>query len=179
MRDIVDDHFKHLRDLARSIDQRLGEDTADDRRIRSELSGMFAVTVVATYESIVKETLIEYAGRYHAKYRSHVEGDFAKMNTKISLDDLRSYSRQFGLDPWTGDGAPKNATTFHRMLAERRKVVERRFRRDLGQSYSNLFRWRNDYAHERSATTTFGDVYDSHRVAQYVIRTFVDAFAEA
>lgn len=178
MNEVVESNFRHIRELARSIDARLDHDNATDRRIRNELAGMFAVTIVATYESIVRETLVEYAGRFHPKYQAHVEGDFAKMNAKISLDNLKSYSNQFGLSPWREAGAPKNGsgTTFHKLLKEKREIVERRFRKDLAQSYSNLFRWRNDYAHERSATTTFSEVYEAHRVGQYVVRTFVKAF---
>lgn len=178
MHDFVEGHFKHIRQLARSIESRLNEDTAVDRQIRGELAGMFAVSIMATYESIVKETLIEYAGRIHPKYQSHVEGDFSKMNARISLDNLKGYSNQFGLAPWRESEAPRNATTFHRLLEGRRVVVERRFRTNLSSSYSNLARWRNDYAHERTATITFGEVYDAHRVAQYVIRAFVKAFEQ-
>ena len=43
-------------------------------------------------------------------------------------------------------------------------------------SYKNLFDWRNAYAHDRATNATFNDVYESHRVAQYVIRTFIKAF---
>ncbi|WP_425439442.1 HEPN domain-containing protein [Planktotalea frisia] len=56
--------------------------------------------------------------------------------------------------------------------------VERRFRTNLSTNYNNLFQWRNDYAHERTAVTTFGEVYQTHRVAQYVVRTFVEAFEQ-
>jgi hypothetical protein len=178
MHEFVDANFKHIRDLARSIDSRLNENTPIDRQIRSELSGMFAVTIVATYESIVRETLIDYAGRFHPKYQSHVMGDFSKMNARISLDNLKDYSKQFGLSPWRDADAPKQATIFHQLLRDQRAVVERRFRKDLSTSYSSLFRWRNDYAHERSASTTFGEVYEAHRVGQYVIRTFVKAFSQ-
>ncbi|SDE96892.1 hypothetical protein SAMN04489759_10139 [Sulfitobacter delicatus] len=139
---------------------------------------MFSVTIVATYESIIKETLIEYAGRFHSKYQSHVEGDFSKMNARISLDNLKAYSIQFGLAPWRDADAPRNATTFHKVLHLDRPIIERRFRKDLAASYGNLFRWRNDYAHERTASTTFGEVYESHRVGQYVIRAFVKAFEQ-
>ena len=178
MDEVVATHFKHIRDLARSIDGRLNQDNAVDRQIRSELAGMFAVSIVATYESIIKETLIEYAGRIHPKYQNHVEGDFGKMNARISLEQLKKYSNQFGLLPWRVDNAPKNATTFHRVLSEYKAVVEPRFRKDLTSSYKNLTQWRNDYAHERTATTTFGEVYDAHRVGQYVIRAFVKAFEQ-
>ena len=74
--------------------------------------------------------------------------------------------------PWS----EKNSTTFHRVLSEKRLVVERRFRADLIGSYENIFTWRNAYAHERTTTATFSDVYEAHRVAQYVVRSFVKAF---
>jgi len=177
MIELVNSNFKHIRELANDIDNRLSQSNAADRKIRSELAGMFAVTIVATYESIVKETLIDYAGKFHQKYQAHVENDFSKLNARISLADLKNYSKKFGLPAWAEPGAPKkNKTVFHKMLNEKRKVVERRFRKDLVKSYSNLFMWRNDYAHERSANTTFDEVYESHRVAQYVIRTFVKSF---
>ncbi|WP_106358384.1 HEPN domain-containing protein [Yoonia maritima] len=139
---------------------------------------MFAVTIVATYEGIVKSTLMEYASKVHPKYLKYVEGDFHKSNARISGDDLKAYSVRFGLSRWEHAEAPKNATTYHRIIAERRPVVERRFRKDMMGSYTNLFQWRNAYAHERSTSATLLDVYESHRVAQYVVGSFVKAFEE-
>lgn len=177
MNESVEESFRHIRELAKSIDHRLDHANATDRRIRNELAGMFSVTIVATYEGIVRESLIEYAGQFHPKYQAHVEGDFAKMNARISVENLKNYSFQFGLPECRDPARPqKRQTRFHKILDERRLVVERRFRKDLLGSYQNLFRWRNDYAHERTATTTFGEVYEAHRVAQYVIRSFVAAF---
>lgn len=179
MNELLEANFRHLRDLARSIESRLSHDSAEDRRIMNELAGMFSVTVVATYEGIVRETLIDYAGRFHQKYQSHVESDFSKMNARISLDNLKGYSKKFGLQEWVDPSSPqKEFTVFHKLYQEQRMIVERRFRKDMQQSYTNLFRWRHDYAHERSTSATFRDVYESHRVAQYVIRSFVKAFAQ-
>lgn len=176
MNDIVDENFRHIRTLARDIDARLNGSSTAEQRLLNELAGMFAVTVAATYEGIIKETLVAYAGTFHPKYRDHIEKDFEKLNAKISINDLRGYSRRFGLTEWTGRGVKKNSTTFHRILDEKKEVVERRFRVDLIASYENLFTWRNSYAHERATSATFRDVYESHRVAQYVVRSFVKAF---
>jgi hypothetical protein len=172
----VTEHFYHIRILSQQINLRLSGETTDERRLSNELAGMFAVTVVATYESIVKDTLISYAGTFHSKYKDHVINDYDRLNARISIDDLRTYSRRFGLSEWSGSGVKKNSTTFHKVLFEKRAVVERRFRKDLVISYNNLFTWRNAYAHERATPATFKDVYESHRVAQYVIRSFVKAF---
>lgn len=178
MNDYVDENFLHIRNLAKDIEGAFGGESSSEQRLRNEIAGMFAVTVLATYEGIIKQTLITYAAKFHYKYRSHVEADFGKMNAKISVDDLRGYSRHFGLEKWVGSGAPKSGkgTTFDRLLSEKRIVVERRFRTDMMTNYRNLFNWRNDYAHERSTPVTFKDVYDAHRVSQYIIRTFVTAF---
>lgn len=176
MNDIIQENFLHLRGLALDIDSHIISDTAVDPRLANELAGMFAVTVAATYEGIVKETLVNYASRFHSKYQEHVEKDFDRLNAKISLDDLRNYSRRFGLNSWTGTEAKKNSTTFHRILKERGKIVERRYRADLILSYESLLQWRNAYAHQRSTSATFRDVYRAHQVGQHVIRSFVTAF---
>lgn len=176
MNEIVEDNFQHIRNLARDIEHTFENSTNADAMFRNEIAGMFAVTIAATYEGIVKETLISYAGKFHKKYKDHVENDLEQMNARVSIDNLEKYARHFGLRPWTSPDAKKNATTFNRILFEKRKVVERRFRKDPIVSYKNIFKWRHSYAHERQTSATFSDVYESHRVAQYVIRSFVSAF---
>lgn len=176
MRDLQVENFQHIRNLAMDIEDRLNGTSSAEQRLRNEIAGMFAVTIAASYEGIVKETLIEYAGRCHPKYRDHVARDFERLNARISLANLKEYSRRFGLSEWIGHGVKKNSTTFHRLLEQRRSVVERRFRTDLFASYENIFEWRNAYAHERTTSATFADVYNAHRVAKYVISSFVAAF---
>ncbi|MGF0539265.1 HEPN domain-containing protein [Agrobacterium sp. ES01] len=176
MSEILDENFRHIRDLARDIEEKLNGTSSTEQRLRNEIAGMFAVTIAASYEGIVKETLVSYAGNFHPKYRSHIEKDFDRLNGRISLDDLKAYSRRFGLTEWVGHKVKKNSTTFHKILEQRKTIVERRFRTDLITSYENIFTWRHAYAHERATVATFSDVYKAHRVAQYVIRSFVKAF---
>jgi len=176
MSELIEANFHHLRNLASDFEGRLSGTSAVEQRLRNELAGMFAVTVAATYEGIIKDTLISYASAIHPKYGNHIEQDFEKLNARVSLHHLKAYSLQFGLPELPPPGKTKKWTTFHKLLDERKKVVERRFRKDLFVSYTNLFAWRNAYAHERTTTATFTDVYESHRVAQYVVRAFVKSF---
>ena len=178
MSEVLQDNLLHIRSLARDIDRKLSGTSSSEQLLRNEIAGMFAVTIAASYEGIVKDTLVEYAARFHPKYRDHIEKDFDRLNAKIAVPDLISYSRRFGLTEWTGKGAKKNSTTFHKILQDRKAVVEKRFRIDLITSYENIFAWRNAYAHERSTSATFRDVYNAHRVAQFVIRAFVSAFEQ-
>jgi len=176
MSEILAESFQHIRSLARDIDRKLDGVSAADQRLSNEIAGMFAVTIAASYEGIVKETLIQYSGQFHTKYKEYIEKDFEKSNARISISDLKNYSRKFGLREWTGIRVKKNSTTFHKALSEKRVIVERRFRTDMITNYENIFSWRNAYAHERATVATFSDVYKAHRVAQYVIRSFVSAF---
>lgn len=131
MNEIVEENFLHIRNLAKDLQSLASGESTAEQRLRNEFAGMFAVTIAATYEGIVKETLISYAAKFHQKYQDHMEKDFDRLNTKISIDDLRAYSRRFGLNEWVGHGVKKNSTTFHKILSETKVVVERRFRTDL------------------------------------------------
>jgi RiboL-PSP-HEPN len=176
MNENLEENFRHIRSLAKNIKTLLGRDSADEQKLANEVAGMFAVTIAATYEGIIKNTLISYAATIHPKYENHVEKQFKRLNSKISIKDLQEYSLLFGLPEWAGVGIKKNSTIFQKALHEKKVIVERRFRKDLIISYESLFTWRNGYAHERNTSATFKDVYDAHRVAQYVIRSFVKAF---
>jgi hypothetical protein len=115
MSEILDRNFRHIRNLARDIEAKLNGTSSAEQRLRNEIAGMFAVTIAASYEGIVKETLVNYAGNFHPKYRSYIEKDFEKLNARISIDDLKSYSRRFGLTEWVGHKVKKNSTTFHKV----------------------------------------------------------------
>lgn len=177
MIDKILESFSHLKGLAGDIEAQISGSMVGDRKLKGEIAGMFAVTVSATYEGIIRQTLIDYAAGVHPKYKTHVEKDFENFNAKITIDDLKSYSRKFGLSEWKGHQVKKNSTTFHKVLEDIRPKVERRFRSDLLSSYRNIHTWRNAYAHEGSIIATFNDVYDSHRVGKYVVLAFAKAFS--
>ncbi|MEL6686357.1 MAG: HEPN domain-containing protein, partial [Pseudomonadota bacterium] len=174
--EFLSNNLQHIRGLSRDINSKLEGTSSADQRLRNEVAGMFAVTIAASYEGIVKDTLISYAGQFHPKYKDYVEANFKRLNARISIGDLGKYSRLFGLEEWTGHGVKKNSTTFHKFLQIYANKVERRFRTDLVANYENIFKWRHAYAHERSAIATFNEVYEAHRVAQYVILSFVKSF---
>jgi hypothetical protein len=178
MNEMVEENFRHIRILSKDIRNLLSVESTNEQRLGNEFAGMFSVTIAATYEGIVKETMISYAAKFHDKYKDHIKKEYDRINSKISIHDLKSYSVRFGLTEYTGIGVKKNQTIFHKKLDEIKIIVERRFRKDLITSYENLFIWRHSYAHERSCTATLRDVYEAHRVAQYVIRSFVKAFED-
>ncbi|WP_375553998.1 HEPN domain-containing protein [Roseovarius mucosus] len=176
MSDKIRESFNHLRGLANDIEKQLSGSQVQDQKLRNEIAGMFAVTISATYEGIIKQTLIDYAAGVHPKYKAHVEKEFENFNARISIDHLKSYSQKFSLPEWTAPKAKKPTTIFHKALEDVRVTVERRFRADLLLSYKNIQTWRNAYAHDGSTMATFKDVYNSHRVGKYVVVAFSRAF---
>ncbi len=176
MSDVLNEGFHHIRNLKRDFDRRFDTASTSDEALLNEIAGMFAVTIVATYEGVVKNTLISYADRCHSDYGNFIAMDFEKSNARVKIEHLKGYAKKFGIRAWHPPKASKVSTIFDEQLRNTRTVVERRFRRDMSQSYQNLFDWRNDYAHERKSTATLEDVYRSHQVGQYVVRTFVKTF---
>ena len=90
MSELVDANFHHLRNLANDIEYRLSGTSTEEQRLRNELAGMFAVTIAATYEGIIKDSLITYATAIHPTYGQHIEKDFEKSNA--SLVNIRIFT---------------------------------------------------------------------------------------
>ncbi|MCY4259984.1 MAG: HEPN domain-containing protein [Rhodobacteraceae bacterium] len=172
-------NFQHIRSLAQEMENIVSTAGSTTGTLQNELAGMFAVTIVATYESIVRDTLIAFAGCHHPKFEKYIENEFSRMNSRIAIDDLYRYSRSFGLAGWTDPGTGRRSTIFHRLLNEQQSRIENRLRKDMKKCCKNLFDWRNDYAHNRTSKPTLGDICGSRRAAKYVIKAFSDAFEES
>jgi hypothetical protein len=175
MNDLINENLVHLRELKRDFASRIDGSSNGDERLLNELAGMFAVTVVASYEGIVKETLISHAGRVHVKYEHFIQNEFGQMNSRITINDLKRYSNKFGLDR-ASDTGKAGQTIFHEAIRKRTPVIEKRYRTAFEKSYEKLFSWRNQYAHQRAAVATLDEVYNSHRVAKHVIIEFARSF---
>lgn len=65
---------------------------------RAELGGMITVSIASSYENIVKAVLIDYSSRHNAKFGWFVERNYAKLNSRIGIGDLRRYSHNAGDD---------------------------------------------------------------------------------
>ena len=158
MSEISKESFAHLRKLYNDINAQVPDGNLINQRLRNEIAGMFSVTIFATYEGVVKETLISYASKFHLKYQNHVERDYARMNSKITIGDLYSLSKTFGLPESTEKSTKKDSTLFHQELNKNKIFIEQRFRTQLIKNYENIFQWRNAYAHQRDSLVTLRNV---------------------
>ncbi|MBN8900151.1 MAG: hypothetical protein J0H57_03885, partial [Rhodospirillales bacterium] len=74
-------------------------------QFRADLAGLLVVSIVATYESCVKETLTGFAGRHHAQFGTFAQNHFGRLNSRISLSDLYGYARTFDSARHAASGA--------------------------------------------------------------------------
>jgi hypothetical protein len=66
----------------------------DDPRtvqFRADLAGLLVVSMAASYEACVKETLMNFAANHHAKFGNFAQNHFARLNSRIALADLYGY----------------------------------------------------------------------------------------
>jgi hypothetical protein len=65
---------------------------------RADLAGLLAVTIAASYENCVKETIVARAGRHNSAFADFCGKNYEKLNSKISLSDLYRYADLFDTD---------------------------------------------------------------------------------
>jgi hypothetical protein len=134
---------------------------------RADLAGLLVVTIVASYESCIKDTLISYASKQNQRFSEYVERRYSKLNSKIAINDLCRYCKDF--DP--------NA---HNSFNDRRRATKEKINSALGQdiekAYQQLLDWRHDFAHKARRNTTIEEAFSFHRYSKHVVYTFYDAF---
>lgn len=135
---------------------------------RADLAGLLTVMVCASYENCVKGIIQEYSGRGSPLFRIYTENRYEKINSKIDIPDLRNYSKTF--HPEIGKDFDSNLKEVNCFFLKRTKV-------SIQSRYSQILKWRHDFAHTGNRVTTVEEVVDHHRYAQRVLTTFADSFA--
>ena len=134
---------------------------------RSDLAGLLTVMVCATYENCVKGIIQDYAGRGSPFFRLYTENQYAKIDSRIDVNDLKKYAKTF--HPDIGKIFDGNLKEINAYFLKRTKV-------SIKSRYSQILEWRHDFAHTGSRVTTVEEVIEHHRYAQRVLTTFADSF---
>jgi hypothetical protein len=152
--------------LARSIGDHV-PNNIHTVELRADLAGLLVVSIVASYESCIKEILYNYSSSHNEKFAFFIENHFKKLNSKINIDDLKKYAKMFD---------PAIYTKFDRELKRNKALVQRLSGRDIVGSYSTILSWRHSFAHSAERQTTIEEALKTHRLAKIVIQTFNKAF---
>lgn len=163
----LDTHFNRLEQLVDEMNQFVPAVTGSFVQFRADLAGLLVVSIAATYETCVKETLVTYANGHHAAFGNFAVNNFKKLNSRITIDDLRKYTLTFD------DSINKKFTNLH---DTRKKKINDRIGRNIESCYKQILSWRNDFAHAGIRNTTIEEAIATHRVAKRVLYTFDQAF---
>lgn len=165
--DVIEE-LKRIDRLAAEIDKYAPAAAAKSFDFRADLAGLLTVMVCASYENCVKAIIQDYAGRGSPLFRLYTENQYNKINSKIDINDLKKYTKNFH---------PDIAAHFETSLRTKNDYFLKRTKVSIKSRYSQILRWRHDFAHTGIRVTTVEEVIDHHRYAQRVIITFADSFS--
>lgn len=130
---------------------------------RADLAGMLCVSCVAQYENCVKVIMVQHARAHHPTFGDFVERHYTKLNSKITRDDLEGYADVFD---------SKCSSNFKIIVDIAEKRISMRTRDSVKNSYANMLRWRHNFAHAGTRSSTLEEVRKSHLLAKRVIHCF-------
>lgn len=162
----LDPIFVRVEQLAKEIESFVPLNN-QNIQFRADLAGLLVVAIAASYESCVKETLVNYATRHHTQFGVFAHNHYARLSSRVRLSDLYKYAR-------TCDDAVHHK--FGVLLAQRKAKTSARIGKDFAKSYEQILSWRHDFAHEGLRNTTVEEALLTHTLAKRVLYTFDAAF---
>lgn len=136
-------------------------------QFRADLAGLLVVAIAASYESCVKETLVNYAGKRHPQFGIYAQNQYSKLSSRVRISDLYLYAR-------TCDNAIHHR--FGVIIKDRKNKLVQRVGMDFTKSYNQILNWRHDFAHEGLRNTTVEEALLTHTYAKRVLYAFNDSF---
>lgn len=164
----LDAHFLKVELLAQEMQTYAPLSNLAATSFRANLAGLLVVTICATYETCVKEILINFADSKHADFGRYATNNYAKLSSKIAIADLHKYAKLF--DPNLND-------RFKQALRKKRDRINSRLGKDILQAYEQLLNWRHDFAHAGSHNTTIEEALTFHRLAKRIIYVLDTSFS--
>ena len=163
----MDCHLSKIDKLASEIYTFVPSDKIEAQQFRADLAGLLVVTIAASYESCVKETLVNHASKHHAAFGDYALNNYSKINSKIRVNDLKRYATLF---------SPKISGDFNRLLQDRKKRISTRVGINIENRFEQILNWRHDFAHAWITNTTVEEAMKTHRYAKRILYVFDEAF---
>lgn len=130
---------------------------------RADLAGLLVVSMASSYENCVKETLYAYGDSHSPAFGLYTRNIYAKLNSRIDLQDLFKYAKLCG---------PDVSRTFRVEFQKEKDRVYRFTGKSVEAIYGQILDWRHDYAHAGLNNTTVEEAFAHHRFARHVVDVF-------
>lgn len=163
----MDCHLNKIESLAAQISMHVPNNRIGTQAFRADLAGLLVVTIAASYEACVKETLINYASRHHAAFGNFAQNNYSKINSRVRVHDLKSYAKIFGFNI---------EKDFKAALAIKKLRISNRLGINIENRFEQILNWRHDFAHAWKTNTTIEEALATHRFGKRVLYAFDEAF---
>lgn len=164
----MDCHLNKIDDLALEIRKHVPADNIGAQAFRADLAGLLVVTIAASYEACVKETLISYASRHHVAFGNFAQNNYSRINSRIKINDLKGYARLFDTNI---------EQAFKAKIQEKKSRISARVGINIESRFEQILNWRHDFAHAWKTNTTVEEALITHRFGKRVLYAFDEAFA--
>jgi len=111
----LDVHFGRIEQLVAEMRQFVPTDVVGAAQFRADLAGLLVVSMAASYENCVKETLVTFASNHHAAFGNFTSNNYGRLNSRIAINDLHRYAATFD------DGVHDR---FKALLTQRKQKIE-------------------------------------------------------
>jgi RiboL-PSP-HEPN len=164
LRSDLDLEFARIDELVRDMNTNVPSSTAyQNIKFRADLAGLLVVAIAATYENCVKEILYSWAATHNAAFEKYARRRYAKINSRISISDLKSYCELY--DPSLKQG-------FKSKLTKKKDAILNRTGISIEIMYEQLLEWRHEFAHTGTRNTTLEEAVQAHLYAKRVLYVF-------
>lgn len=160
-------HFARVEALGREIDRFVPAGTRGADGFRADLAGLLVTTMASTFESCVKDILVDYAGRHHVAFERFSEKQYDRLNSRVNVSDLHRYTKLYG---------KTISDEFKEILKLRRIRIRARTGVDIEKHYGQVLSWRHDFAHAWVRNTTIEEALTVFNFSKRVIYSFEEAF---
>lgn len=163
----LDTQFNRLEQLVEEITEFVPTSMVPAAQFRADLAGLLVVSIAASYENCVKETLVTFANSHHVAFGNYAAENYKRLNSRINISDLHKYTKTF-------DGSI--SSKFKAILSDRKDKINSRIGKNIESSYAQILDWRHDFAHAGIRNTTVEEAIKTHRLAKRVLYSFDEAF---
>ncbi|HHH0660889.1 MULTISPECIES: hypothetical protein [Enterobacterales] len=129
--------------------------------MHNEMSGLLSITISAIYENCIKFIMEQYSLHYHEKFNSHVKESYDRLNSRIRIENLKSY-----ISALSG-----NKDNFERYIS----VINRRYVENIEVKYEQILNYRHKFAHANINDTTIDELKVFFKFSKHVIYAFESA----
>lgn len=132
---------------------------ADDFR-QAQLCGLLSVAAVREFELQIKTFLIDYAARRHPEFSQYISKDIARLNGKVSIEDINDRLSRFG---------PAVKNKFVELHQQATVESLENYKVDVVNGYNAVISNRHSFVHQGNLTLSLDEAQKYVELSPHVL----------